>query len=988
MVSTVSTTKRSGHVAALLGALAAALLVALSLAATARAEFGFEPGSVFAKQHAPVSQAPPLVFVDGLGIFPGPTADVWDQNIADAPELTQAGAHPDFSTKFSLNTVEGSDRPDGYAKEITVDTPPGFVGNAGAVPRCTTADFHSHLFGGCAPSTQVGVARVRSSAGQTFSPVYNLEPGPDAPARMAFKSLGPSAILEPGVRSDGDYGLRVTIGAIPLNGNFSGSTVTLWGVPHDPVHDIHRLSATRLLGGSILGEPEPFLTSPTDCNSGPQETTIQARSRPLSPHEPEAVVQESVPFSEPTGCDQLFFGVPGAEVSLTAQPTHGRADSPTGLDVNLSVPYTNNTEELANPTLRDVEVTLPEGTAINPAAANGLGVCSEAQIGLKSLALPTCPASSKLGTVQVDTPLLEDPMKGAVYQAAQDANPFGSTFAIYVAAKGPGVQIKLAGKIEPDPVTGQLTSTFEDNPQLPFTNFNLRFFGGPQAALVNPPTCGVKTTAATVTPWSAPDSGPPAQVSDSFAITEGPDGGACAASLAARPFEPTMSAGARSAFAREFSPFVLRLQRPDGHQEILTTDVAPPAGVTAKLAGVPKCASAGAAAGVCPESSRIGTVLVGAGAGSDPFFIQPPNEGKVFLSGPYDPDGAGPRPQAPLSALVQVPAVAGPFDLGVVNVRAAAYVDPVTAQMRVVSGPMPQILEGVPLRVRDIRVLLDRDEFTLSPSDCSAKQVDASVMSVHGQTAELSSDFQVAGCSDLSFAPRLGLALKGRRQMKTGGHPAVRAVVRQQGVGEAGVRRARVALPKSLALDPDNANALCEFEDGTKPDLENHCPAGSKVGRARAVTPLLDRPLAGDVFFVKNIRIDPDTGNEIRTLPMIVVALRGEIDVNLTGESSTTKNGRLVNTFAGVPDQPISRFNLNIKGGRNGILAVTRTRRSTINLCKAGRQVARTGWRGHNNALHRSGVRVRVACATRRQRKLRAAKRRAAHRAARGSASS
>jgi hypothetical protein len=241
-------------------------------------------------------------------------------------------------------------------------------------------------------------------------------------------------------------------------------------------------------------------------------------------------------------------------------------------------------------------------------------------------------------------------------------------------------------------------------------------------------------------------------------------------------------------------------------------------------------------------------------------------------------------------------------------------------------------------------------------------------MSAGGARRDLANHYQASGCAGLAFEPRLKLRLTGRRQVRTGRHPGVRAQVTQDGVGEAGIAKAKVTLPKSLALDPDNARALCEFDQGTRPDLENHCPKGSIVGRARAKTPLLDDDLAGNVYFVKNVRIDQDTGNEIRTLPMIVVALRGQVAVNLIGESSTTRSGRLVNTFAGVPDAPISRFNLNIRGGRNGILAVTRTRRARINLCaKPNSHKAAADMDGQNGKRHDRNIRMNTPCRKRRQ---------------------
>jgi hypothetical protein len=386
------------------------------------------------------------------------------------------------------------------------------------------------------------------------------------------------------------------------------------------------------------------------------------------------------------------------------------------------------------------------------------------------------------------------------------------------------------------------------------------------------------------------------------------------------------------------------------------------------LIGPSLCSNAQANAGNCPTGSKIGTVDAKAGAGT-PFVLE--EKGEVFLTEGYKGGAYG--------LAVKVRAIAGPFrnelELSPIVVRQAIHVDRRTAQVTAVSDPFPQIWHGVPLRVREVTVLVNRDQFMLNPSNCSTEQIGAAITSAQDTVANLANPFAAAGCAGLPFKPKLTLALTGRKQTTTGKHPGVKATVTQTGIGEAGIRKAEVRLPKSLALDVDNAQALCEFADGTKPDLENHCPKGSIVGRARATTPLLNQPLAGNVYFVKNVRTDPKTGNTIRTLPMIIVALRGEIAINLVGESNTTKSGKLVNTFDEVPDAPVSKFNLNIQGGRNGILAVTRTRRSLINLC-TGRHTAEADMDGHNNRRHDRDIRMKTPCA-KRSKKARAQQRKA-----------
>jgi hypothetical protein len=274
-----------------------------------------------------------------------------------------------------------------------------------------------------------------------------------------------------------------------------------------------------------------------------------------------------------------------------------------------------------------------------------------------------------------------------------------------------------------------------------------------------------------------------------------------------------------------------------------------------------------------------------------------------------------------------------------------------------------------------VRVNVDRPSFALNPSSCEVKQATGDITAQDGSTATRTSRFQAGGCGKLAFKPRLTLALTGKKEVMTGKHPGVKATVAQKGVGEAAIKKATVRLPKALALDPANAQALCEFDQGTKPDLENHCPKGSIVGRATATTPLLNKPVSGNVYFVKNIRTDPKTGNQIRTLPMIVVALRGEIAINLKGESATTRGGQLVNTFNTVPDAPVSKFNLNIQGGKNGILAVTRTRRSKINLCSATR-TAKANLNGQNGKQHNLDITVKTPCKKKKTKKRKGGKRR------------
>jgi hypothetical protein len=896
--------RRAGRTA--LGLVAALAAMLLLIATPARAEFG-------------------------IASFDGSVTD------AGGATFTQAGGHaPNVTTAFTFNLTPNAAGtnliPDGQVKDIEIDLPPGLIGDPTALPRCSRARFAEGANTTCPPASQVGTNTLLFNRNPTTgqlsgftAKVFNLVPRPGTVAQFGFRYLTNTITIEARVRPD-DHGITMRLRNLPQALGLMGNSTTFWGVPAD------------LNGGGW--SRSPFLTLPTSC-LGPQVTTMRATSWP----EPDEVKTASFVSHDPlgnlvggTGCDRLPF-----DPTITAQPDTTVANSPTGLSVDVRVPQDANPDGLATAHLKNAVVRLPAGVSLSPSSANGLVGCSQAQIGLGNDSEPSCPAASKIGTVEIDTPVLENPMRGAIYAAQQGnlpghgSNPFGSLLAIYVTAAGDGVQIKLAAKVEPDPVTGQLTTTFADNPQLPFDHFKLNFFGGPGAVLATPERCGSYETTASFEPWS----GTPAVSSrDGFAIGSGCVSG----------FSPSFKAGVADPTAAGSSPFTLSFSRADTDEGLASISAELPTGLLAKLKGVPLCPDAQAATGACPADSQVGTVTVGSGPGPNPVFLP----GRAFLTGPYK--------GAPYGLAIVVRAVAGPFDLGTVVVRQALHIDPTDAHVTVVSDPFPTILQGIPLRMRRVDVTMDRPGFMLNPSDCSPKQIRATIRSTEGTSAGVASRFQAANCAALAFKPRIALQLVGRKQTKTDGHPALRARVRQRGTGEAAIENAAVRLPRSLALDPDNARALCEFEDGTRPDLENHCPRGSIVGRARATTPLLNRDLVGDVYFVKNVRIHPRTGRRIRTMPMLVAALRGEIAINLTGKTSVDRRSRLVTTFAGVPDAPITQFNMDLKGGRTGILTVTGTARSDIDLCRAGRQIAEADTDGHNGKRRDFNVVVRKPC--------------------------
>jgi hypothetical protein len=544
---------------------------------------------------------------------------------------------------------------------------------------------------------------------------------------------------------------------------------------------------------------------------------------------------------------------------------------------------------------------------------------------------PSCPNASKIGSVEVTTPLLEEPLPGAVYLAAQHDNPFHSLMAIYIVINDPerGILVKLPGHVEPDPQTGQLTTTVEESPQLPFEEFHLHFFKGDRAPLRTPPTCGKYETTTELTPYSHVEvneageefeATPIAKPADPYEITQAPGGGNCPTSASQEPNAPHFSAGTTNPTAGAYSPFVLKLSRQDGSQELHGLNVTLPPGLTGKLAGVGECSEAQIAAAKareregqgaaerespsCPASTEVGTVDVAAGAGPSPFHVA----GHAYLAGPYR--------GAPLSMVIVTPAVAGPFDLGTVVVRAGLYVNPETAQITVKSDPIPTILDGIPLDVRSIAVDVSRNRFTLNPTNCEAHSIDATALTVLEQSAALTEPFQVGGCRALAFKPHLAISLKGAT--RRAGHPALRAVLTYPKRGAyANIARAQVTLPHSEFLDQAHIGTVCtkvQFAEGSTPGEK--CPAASIYGFARATTPLLDKPLEGPVYL----------RSSTHKLPDLVAALNGQIQIALAGTIDSVHGG-IRNRFEVVPDAPVSKFTLSMQGGKKGLL------QNSTNLC-------------------------------------------------------
>jgi hypothetical protein len=872
---------------------------------------------------APAVVAAPAFAAEGFGIVPDSfTSGTYSSAGATGPlgegaaPDTQAGDHPyEQSVSFKLNTTGSPVRPTGDPKEVKVELPPGFIGDPNATPRCASAFLTQN--GACPNDTAIGVAKVALYLGREVNvyatPVYNMVSGDGELALFEFHISNPSLdiAIHPTIRTTSDYGVTATVSAISTTAVTLESTVTLWGVPADPSHDTYRGvvrsplkpgeeegcldEGTSTSFGSCPSDAptRALLRNPTACAGTPLTSTLRIDSweEPGAWHEPQAQAPAL------TGCGDLGF-----DPSLEVAPETSEVDTPTGLRVELHVPQDQDPYGLATPDLRDAIVTLPAGLAISPSAANGLDGCTPEEIGLRTENPVACPKGSKLGTVHVSSPDLpektgggEGELTGAVYLGAPASGPIASPpYAIYLVAEGYGLSVRLHGSVSANPTSGQLTTTFDENPPLPFDDLKLDFFGGPRAALMTPPACGTYITAGQLTPYSSSAAATPAST---FATSFDGNGAACPNPL---PFGPSFSAGATNTTARGFGSFVLNIARADGDQALSGISLTAPPGLSGILASVPLCGEPQAAQGSCPVSSQIGTATVGAGAGSEPFYAS----GAVFLTGPYH--------GAPFGLSVAIPAVTGPFNFGTVVVRSAIYVDPDTAQFTVVSDPLPQMVDtsqtdsGVPAALHTLSVDIDRPGFIFNPTNCDLMSVTGTLGSNQGASEPVSSPFQVGGCGALAFKPSFSVSTQAATSKADGASLDVKVT---SGSGQANIAKVDVSLPVQLPSRLTTLQQACtEAQFASNP---SDCPAGSIVGTATAVTPVLNVPLSGPAILVSH-------GGA--AFPDLVVVLQGQgVTIELTGETEI-KKGITYSKFETVPDAPVSTFELRLPEGPHSIL--------------------------------------------------------------------
>jgi hypothetical protein len=922
----------------------------------------------------------PLAF----DFLPGFTAPLTDE---DGEAVTLAGSHPfQLTTSFGFPTKVAGDQLTnaGHPRDIYVDLPRGLIGAPAASPLlCTEVQLTTKS---CPRASQVGITDITTLsggvtlAGVETSNLYNMVPPPGSAAELGTDLAGIGIFIHVlgGVRTDRDYKIEAATHDVIAFGQNPVFNVQaqIWGTPTSKSHDKAR-GECNTVGGSCPSELEgkvPFLTMPSECPGAPSLFEVFADTW----EQPTVLRQSSYASADLAGvpvatehCNELGF-----KPTITSQPTNTITDSPAGLDFTLHQDQEEQGEggqAKAPAALKDALVRFPAGLVVNPAQAGGLGACTEAQIGFLenqggdlhfSGAPQSCPDSAKIGTVEASTPLLVQrneaheveeiegkpvlqDLHGSLYVAKPFANPLGKLIAVYLVVEDEktGIVAKLAGEGELDPHTGQLTTRFRESPEAPIEDIKVSVFGGDRATFTTPPTCGEFATEAQLTPWSAPE-GAEAFKSDAFKTTAAPGGRPCPTTEAQLPNTPAFSAGTLAPAAAKYSPMVIKLSREDGTQRFARFEATLPAGLSAKLAGVGICSEAqiakarsrevpeqGAAEQAdpsCPAASLIGIANAAAGSGPTPYYTQ----GRVYLSGPYK--------GAPLSAVTIAPAVAGPFDLGTVVIRSALYIDPETAQARVVTDPLPQILDGIPLDLRSAAVRIERPGFSLNPTSCDQKAFAGSLTSTLGQAAPLAQRFQVGGCSALPYKPKLSTKLFG--PIHRGGHPRLRSVFVAK-PGEANTAAISFALPKSEFIDQAHFRTICTRVQFAA----NHCPPGSIYGHIKARSPLVDYALKGPVYL----------RSSSHKLPDVVAVLRGPqsqpIEVDLDGRVDSVNGGIRV-SFEAVPDQPVSKAIVTMQGGKKGLF------QNSTNICK-GTHRATLKLDGQNGKVHDSRPLVEAQCA-------------------------
>ena len=868
---------------------------------------------------------------------------------------TRAGSHPfQLTTTLDLNETlaplgEGqavlNPAAPALAKNLSFELPPGLLGDPQAVPRCPDVDFSSigpNNVNACPADAAIGVALITLTLPSPplpelteAVPVFNLVPAPGEPARFGLEDTQVPIILDTSVRTDGDYGVNVSIHNTTQAAQLLSSRVTFWGEPQSPAHDGSRgwacIRDTTVNGETCTPPSErsstPFLTLPTSCLGG-LATHMNGEAWTGQTLAETFTFQNSLgePLSNPRDCEDVPF-----DPTISVQPVEEQegqtagapvtsASTPTGLNVNVNLPAEEHA--LGESAVRSTTVTLPTGLQLSPSAANGLQACSESEIGYEgpgnsqdpfspgtgeplrfSRALASCPEASKVGVVRIKSPDLSHELEGGAYIAEQTNNPFGSLFAIYIVAEDPtlGIRVKLAGEVALNEETGQITSTFANTPQVPFESLSLRFFEGPRASLSTPALCGTYTTLASFTPWSSLT---PLTREASFPITSGPEGSGCAGPP---PFAPTLKAGSASPQAGAFTSFNLTLADPDADQRLSALSVHLPTGIAAILASLTPCPEPQAAHEQCGPESLIGKSVASAGLGSEPYELA----GRVYLTGPYE--------GAPFGIEVVTPAVAGPFNLGNVMVRSRIEIDPHTAAVTITSDPIPTIVKGVPAQIKQLNVSVNRPGFEFNPTSCTPTQITATLTGAQGASDDTSYPFDTQNCRSLPFDPSVSASTQGKTSKADGASLDLKFTSR---TGEAHVAKTILTIPAILPARLTTIQKACiasVFEANPA-----SCPEGSDIGTAIVHTPVLKNPVAGPIYLVSH-------GNA--AWPDAELVLQGEgITVILDGQTAI-KKGITTSSFQTVPDVPFETVEATLPEGPHSALTTDLPVKDHYSLC-------------------------------------------------------
>ena len=896
---------------------------------------------------------------------------------------TQAGSHP-FQVTFitTLNTQtpdsEGQPRTFGLPKDVIGELPPGFIGNPTPFAQCTDAQFEQFVtlpsgkvINSCPPESAIGVSTITFNEPYALhmdtliSPIFNMVPRVGEPARFGFLVAKTFPVfLDTSVRTGGDYGVNVTSSNITQISYLISSKLTVWGVPGDPRHDAQRGWVCLLKLGECPAtsatSPPPFLAMPTSCGQ-PFDATLRgdswsAEGKPSEQAEP---ITYTLP-AKVDGCNHLPF-----DPSVIVTPDGTAASSPTGLNVDVHVPQTSvlNAEGLAESAVKDITVALPEGVAVNPAGGDGLQACSEGQVGFTgveaggmqrdlfspTLPEPFCPNASKIGEVTIKTPLLPPGqfVKGFVYLATQNENPFGSLIALYIVARDPvsGVLVKLPGETHLTP-SGQVIGTFKNNPQLAFEDAELHFFGGERAPLATPARCGPYTTNATFTPWSGNEA---VSSTSTFSITSGPNGSPCPG--ASLPFSPSLTGGTTNINAGAFSPLTTTIGREDGQQNMQSVQLHMPPGLSGLLSGVKLCPEAQANEGTCGPESEIGETTVSAGVGSDPVSVK---GGRVYITEKY----AG----APFGLSIVNPVKAGPFDLehdtsnpaqmpacDCVVVRARIEVDAHTAALTVTTDPsgphaIPHLIDGIPVQIQKVNVTVNRPGFTFNPTNCNPMSLTGSIASDEGASSPVSVPFQATNCAVLAFKPDFKVSVTGKTSKAGGAGLSVKLAYPKAPFGsQANIAKVKVDLPRQLPSRLTTLQKACTAAQFAANPAG--CPAASLVGHAKATTPLLPVPVEGPVYFVSH-------GGE--AFPNLIMVLQGYgVTVDLVGDTFINKRGITSSTFKAIPDVPVGTFELTLPEGKYSALAALGS------LCKSKLRMP-TAFVAQNGAVIHKSTKIGV----------------------------